>query len=55
LGDKKYDFSKFKLQIQRSRRTPISDKAYSRWGFRNGFAVKPDFTLEEIYDIIRNG
>lgn len=55
MSDKKYDFSKFKLQIQSQRRTPISERAYSRWGFRNGFAVKPDFTLEEIYDIIRNG
>jgi len=55
LSNKKYDFSKFKLQIQRQRRTPISERAYSRWGFRNGFAVKPDFTLDEIYDIIRNG
>lgn len=55
MSDKKHDFSNFKLQIQRQRKTPTNERAYSRWGFRNGFAVKPDFTLEQIYSIIRDG
>ena len=55
MGNKKYDFANFKLKVQRPRRTPVNDRAYSRWGFRNGFAVKPDFTLEEIYAIICSG
>ena len=37
------------------RRTPTNEQAYSYWGFRNGFAVKDDFSLKEIYDIIRSG
>ena len=52
---KKRDFSNFKLQIKRQRRTPTNERAYSRWGFRNGFPVKEDFSLEEIYEIIRSG
>lgn len=52
----KHDFSKFKLQIQRSPiRAPINDRSYTRWGYRNGYAVANDFTLEEIQEIIRTG
>ena len=56
MENKKYDFTRFKLQIKRQqRKTPLSDKAYSRWGYRNSFPVQDDFSLEEIYDIIRSG
>lgn len=54
----KYDFSKFKLQVQnrKSKRLPISDKTYSRWGYRNDNAVRNrEFELEEIEQIIREG
>ena len=54
---KKYDFSKFKLQVARSAsRAPITDGAYFRWGYRNSrSSVREDFTLEEINAIIRSG
>lgn len=56
LGEKRYDFTKFKLRVARPpRRTPNNERAYTRWGFRNGFAVADDFTLEEILEIIRSG
>lgn len=49
---KKLDFSYFKYQIQRA---PINERAYNRWGYRNGYSVGNDFTLEQINDIIRAG
>ena len=54
---KKYDFSNFKLQVKRNLiRSPISENAYSHWGYRNGIRVsQEDFTLEEINTIIRSG
>ena len=54
---KKYDFSKFRLQVARSAsRAPITDGAYFRWGYRNSRSgVREDFTLEEINAIIRSG
>ena len=54
---KKYDFSKFRLQVARSAsRAPITDGAYFRWGYRNSrSSVREDFTLEEINAIIRSG
>ena len=56
LEKKKHDFANFKLQIKRQqRKTPLNEKAYSRWGYRNGFPVQDDFSLNEIYDIIRSG
>ena len=56
MGEKRYDFTKFKLRVARPpRRTPNNERAYTRWGFRNGFAVADDFTLEEILEIIRSG
>ena len=52
----KYDFSNFKLQVNRINRAPISDRAYyNRWGFRFRNAVAKDFTLEQIEEIIRAG
>ena len=52
----KRDFNKFRLQVQRSPyRAPLSDRSYTRWGYRNGFSVLDDFTLEEIQQIIRSG
>ena len=53
---KQYDFSNFKLQVNRINRAPISDRAYyNRWGFRFRNAVAKDFTLEQIEEIIRAG
>ena len=54
---KKYDFSKFRLQVARNAsRAPITDGAYFRWGYRsNRNSVREDFTLEEINAIIRSG
>ena len=51
----KYDFSKFKLQINRMNRAPLSERAYTRWGYRLGKSVSNDFTIEEIQQIIRSG
>ena len=52
----KLDFKNFRLQVQRNPyRAPLSDRSYTRWGYRNGYAVADDFTLEEIQDIIRSG
>lgn len=54
----KRDFNKFRLQIQRSPspyRAPLNERAYTRWGYRNGYSVANDFTLEEIQEIIRSG
>ena len=55
--NKKYDFSKFRLQVTRNiARAPITESAYSRWGYRNGRRVSnDDFTLDEINAIIRSG
>ena len=55
---KKYDFSKFKLQVARNSlaRAPLTENAYFRWGYRSGQSVsQTDFTLEEINEIIRSG
>lgn len=53
---KKLDFTNFKLQVKRTSRAPINERAYgSRWGYKNGYAVRQDFTLEEINEIIRSG
>ena len=56
LGDekKKYNFKNFKLRpLQRA---PLNDRAYrSRWGYQANEPVRNDFTLEEIYEIIRAG
>jgi len=55
--NKKYDFSKFRLQVTRNiARAPITESAYTRWGYRNGRRVSnDDFTLDEINAIIRSG
>ena len=63
LDNQPRDFSKFKLQVQRvsdrkSRtrpRTPLTTRAYNRWGYSDTNPVAEDFTLEEIKDIIRSG
>ena len=55
---KKYDFSKFRLQVARNSlaRAPLTENAYFRWGYRSGQSVsQTDFTLEEINEIIRSG
>ena len=53
----KRDFNQFRLQIQRNSpiRAPLNDRAYTRWGYHNSFAVADDFSLAEIQDIIRSG
>lgn len=53
----KRDFSNFRMRVSRSsRRAPLNDRAYTRWGYRNGYSVAADdFTLEEIQTIIRSG
>ena len=50
---KKYDFNQFKVKI--APRAPISSRAYYRYGYRNSDPVSDDFTLDEIYKIIREG
>ena len=52
----KYDFTKFRVQVKDRGRFPVSDRTYSRWGFRTGDPVRnKDFELEEIESIIREG
>ena len=46
------NFKQFRLKVARA---PINDRAYSRYGYRNGYAISKDFSLEEIEDIIRSG
>lgn len=55
LGEVKrtYGFDKFKVKI--TPRAPLSDRAYYRWGWRMTEPVSEDFTLDEIYRIIREG
>jgi hypothetical protein len=55
LGEVKrtYGFDKFKVKI--TPRAPLSDRAYYRWGWRMAEPVSEDFTLDEIYRIIREG
>ena len=55
LGEEKriYGFDKFKVKI--APRTPITSQAYQRWGYRGVEPVADDFTLDEIYQIIREG
>ena len=53
MDQKKFDFSQFKIKLQR--RMPLTERAYSRWGYRNADAVADDFELEEILEIIRSG
>lgn len=58
MEEKTRDFEKFKLKINRNLsriRTPINERAYSRWGYRRNDKVAEDFTLEEILEIIRSG
>lgn len=53
---KKYDFTKFKVEMRNRKRLPLSDKIYSRWGYNRGDAViRYDFTIEEIEQIICEG
>ena len=53
-GNKKHDFSKFRLQVTRNiARAPITESAYLRWGYRNGKRVSNDetevkFPLEKL-------
>ena len=54
-SDNKHDFTKLNLVIQRARtRLPIREDSYYR-GYHSARAVAQDFTLEEIYSIIRSG
>jgi len=46
------DFTQFRLKVKRA---PINDRAYNRYGYRNGYPVSEDFSLEQINNIIRNG
>lgn len=51
------DFSSFikKVRATLPHRVPITERSYSRWGYRQNHPVNHDFTLEEIQDIIRCG
>lgn len=51
----KYNFKQFKIDIAARSRAPLNDNAYSRWGYYRRNAVKDDFTLDEILNIIRSG
>lgn len=54
----RYDFTQFKVQTKNrpSKRLPLSDKIYSRWGYRNDNSVRNrEFELDEIEQIIREG
>ena len=56
--ENKNSFSTFrkKVQINNTRkRTPTTEGAYSRWGFRLSNAVRGNFTIEEINELIRSG
>lgn len=57
MGTNKHNFTDFRLKVSRSPfRAPLNDRAYSRWGYKNGYGVSTeDFTLEEIQEIIRSG
>lgn len=49
----KYDFAKLKVSRAFA---PLNERAYrDRWGYRNSEPVIKNFTLEEIYEIIRSG
>ena len=50
-----YKFESLKLAIQRVKnRAPLTDQAYYR-SYHSARPVSEDFTLEEIYTIIRSG
>ena len=51
----RYDFKQFKVDIAARIRAPINENAYNRWSYYRGNAVRNDFTLDEILDIIRSG
>lgn len=58
LENNKRNFDNFKLSIKNSlarNRTPINERAYSRWGYSRTAPVANDFTLDEILEIIRSG
>ena len=51
--DKKYEFAKLKLSRAFA---PINDRIYrEKHGYRNNEPVVQNFTLEQIYQIIRSG
>jgi deoxyribodipyrimidine photolyase len=53
---KTYDFASFKKKVKPIMRAPISSQSYKdRFGWRVYNAVREDFTLEEIWNIIRSG
>lgn len=50
----KLNFKDFKVRLKS--RAPLNERAYrSRGGYRANESLSSDFTLEEIYDIIRQG
>lgn len=51
----KHDFEKFRVSIKKRARAPLTERAYTRWGYYRGDPVQRDFTLEEIEEIIRSG
>jgi len=51
----KYDFSNFKLRVNRVKRAPFNITGYNRWGYDGAKRFSDDFTLEEIQQIIRSG
>lgn len=54
----KYDFSRLKQTVRNRaiKRLPISDRAYSSWGYRYSDPVyNQDFDLDQIEQIIREG
>ena len=49
-----YNFANFKNRIKTGR-TPITTRAYNRWGYHGTDPVREDFSLDEIQEIIRSG
>lgn len=58
MENEKRNFQQFRKNLRPksiSARAPIVERAYSRWGNLRANPVAEDFTLEEIYQIIRSG
>ena len=55
----KYNFEDYRVRVKRKKlpvRIPITSRSYNRYGNNyNEPVAANDFTLEEIYEIIRSG
>ena len=49
------NFANYRTRLKKTRRMPINDRSYSRWGYRPNDTVADDFTQDEILTIIRSG